>query len=298
MTPRRRQTGFTLVELLVALFITAILFAMGYGALTQALGNRKEVEEQAARLNAVQQALRIMEQDIELMQPRPVRDELGNGYQNAVIAMAPGIGASAGSSQSAGTSQSSGTSQSGLSASQPGLLTFTRGGWANPAGLPRSELQRVSYLLRDGKLIRRHLAVLDATAALPYEERELLDQVQTLGFRYMDGGLVWQTTWPTPQLLNGPAQQLLRARPVAIEITLQLKDWGKLQRIVESCHVHHRALNEVWPCSPRSFWWRCNDRSHRHRVEYLRPRAARPGLPWPRACTGRRRRGDGRLPAP
>jgi hypothetical protein len=26
---------------------------------------------------------------------------------------------------------------------------------------------------------------------------------------------------------------LLRARPVAVEITLQLKDWGKLQRIVE-----------------------------------------------------------------
>jgi general secretion pathway protein J len=195
------QSGFTLVELLVALFITTILFAMGYGALSQALNSRKEVEEQAARLQAVQQALRIMEQDIELMQPRPVRDELGNGYRNAVV----------------------------VSQSVP--LTFTRGGWANPAGLPRSELQRVSYLLRDGKLIRRHLPVLDATAAVIYEERELLDQVVVLKFRYMDGGLVWQDTWPPP--LPVPAQELLRARPVAVEITLQLKDWGQLQRIVE-----------------------------------------------------------------
>jgi general secretion pathway protein J len=199
----RRAAGFTLVELLVALFITTILFAMGYGALSQALNNRKEVDEQTARFTAVQQALRVMEQDFELMQPRPVRDPLGNGYENAVTL------------------------------SLTGVLTFTRGGWANPAGLPRSELQRVSYLLRDGKLIRRHLAVLDATAALPYEERELLDRIEALSFRYMDASLTWQSTWPTPILLNGPPQDLLRARPVAIELTLQLKDWGKLQRIFE-----------------------------------------------------------------
>ncbi len=198
-----RQSGFTLVELLVALFITAILFAMGYGALSQALNNRKEVDEQAARLNAVQQALRVMEQDFELMQPRPVRDQLGSGYENAVTL------------------------------SETGLLTFTRGGWANPAGLPRSELQRVSYLLRDGKLIRRDLPVLDATPAVPYEERELLDQVEALSFRYMDGGMVWQKTWPTQILLIGPPQDLLRARPIAIEVTLQLKDWGKLLRVFE-----------------------------------------------------------------
>ncbi len=198
-----RESGFTLVELLVALFITAILFAMGYGALSQALNNRKEVDEQAARLNAVQQALRVMEQDFELMQPRPVRDQLGSGYENAVTL------------------------------SETGLLTFTRGGWANPAGLPRSELQRVSYLLRDGKLIRRDLPVLDATPAVPYEERELLDQVEALSFRYMDGGMVWQKTWPTQILLIGPPQDLLRARPIAIEVTLQLKDWGKLLRVFE-----------------------------------------------------------------
>ena len=36
---RPRQRGFTLIELLVALFIAAIMFAMGYGAINQALKN-------------------------------------------------------------------------------------------------------------------------------------------------------------------------------------------------------------------------------------------------------------------
>ena len=215
-----RACGFTLVELLVALFITTILFAMGYGALTQALTSRKEVEEQTVRLSALQQALRVMEQDFELMQPRPVRDPLGNGYQNPLVANqnAPGgTGAAVG-----------GASQEGLA-----LLSFTRGGWANPAGLPRSELQRVSYLLRDGRLIRQHLPVLDATAADAFEERDLLDQVEALSFRFMDESLAWSDSWPTPTLQRQPAATLLRARPVAVEITLRLRDYGVLTRIVE-----------------------------------------------------------------
>lgn len=219
---RHRPRGFTLIELLVAMFITAILFAMGYGALTQALTSRKEVQEQSARLSAVQQAMRVMEQDIELMQPRPARDPLGNGYEGPLV-VSQNVLAGA---DTAGAMSS--TVTQGLA-----LLSFTRGGWANPAGLPRSELQRVSYLVRDGKLIRQHLPVMDTTAATPVVERELLDQVTALSFRYMDESLVWSTSWPTPPLQGLPPQSLWRARPVAVEITLTLKDLGVLTRIIE-----------------------------------------------------------------
>ena len=218
----RRPCGFTLVELLVALFITAILFAMGYGALSQALSNRQEVEEQSARLTAIQQAVRVMEQDIELMQPRPARDLLGNGYEDPLVASLNALAGAAGA-------------QAGSSAARqgPALVSFTRGGWANPAGLPRGELQRVAYLLRDGKLIRQHLPVLDGTAATEVQERELLDQVEALSFRFMDEGMVWSAAWPTPAMQGLPQPALLRARPVAVEITLKLKDVGLLTRIVE-----------------------------------------------------------------
>ena len=208
-----RTPGFTLVELLVALFITAILFAMGYGSLSQALTNRKEVEEQSARLTALQQAFRVMEQDFELMQPRPQRDPLGNGYENPLVVSQNALGSD---------------ELTGLP-----LVSFTRGGWANPAGLPRSELQRVNYLVRDGKLIRQHQPVLDDTPATALEERELLDQVEALSFRYMDESLAWFTTWPTPAMQGLGAAALMRARPVAMEVTLKLKDYGVLIRIIE-----------------------------------------------------------------
>jgi general secretion pathway protein J len=216
----RRLRGFTLLELLVALFITAILFAMGYGALSQALTSRKEVEEQTARLSAIQQAMRVMEQDLELMQPRPARDPLGNGYQAALV-----VSQNAASDNSLASTDSA---SKGLA-----LLSFTRGGWANPAGLPRGELQRVSYLLRDGKLIRQHLPVMDTTAATGLVERELLDQVDTLSFEYMDEGFSWSHTWPTPGMMMSTPQALWRARPIAVRIVLSLKDTGVLTRIIE-----------------------------------------------------------------
>ena len=224
MVNAANRRGFTLVELLVALFITAILFAMGYGALTQALNSRKEVEEQAARLLALQQTFRVMEQDIELMQPRPVRDILGNNYLPPLLV----------NQNASGAGGSGPTPVATEAAADQAQVTFTRGGWANPAGLPRSELQRVGYLVRDGRLIRQHLPVLDATAATTAEERVLLDQVEALSFRYMDDNRIWYPDWPPPTGGNLLPQQLLRARPVAIEITLKLSDAGVLVRIVET----------------------------------------------------------------
>lgn len=224
--PRMRlQCGFTLVELLVALFITAIVFAMGYSALSQALTSRKQVDEQATRLSAVQQAMRVIEQDFEMMQPRPVRDLQGSSYLAPLVINRNNTGgAGSGFSGSALTV----AAQQGLA-----LLSLTRGSWANPAGLPRSELQRVSYALREGKLLRQYQPELDTTGAASFEERELLDKVDALSLRYMDGSFRWYTVWPTPfvQTLSLPDQ--LRTRPVAVEVTLTLKDWGKLVRVIE-----------------------------------------------------------------
>lgn len=200
----RLHRGFTLIELLVALFITAIIFAMGYGAITQALNDREALKVRQDRLTSVQKTVGLLTQDFTQLVPRPVREQVGDGWQ-------PAVRAEGGATQH--------------------LVAFTRGGWANPAGIQRPTLQRVAYVLEDGMLRREHWSVLDATLASRIVRRDLLDRVDAVAFRFMDGARQWRTEWP-PIQPNDP-NTTLRMRPIAVEVTLELEDWGRLVRIIE-----------------------------------------------------------------
>jgi general secretion pathway protein J len=239
----RRHRGFTLIELLVALFITAIMFAFGYRALDQAFRSRHEIDEQSARLIAVQQALRTLEQDFELLQPRPVRNLIGDGYMPALIApqnnSLGGLGSTlsggsgfGSSSFSSGGSSSSGLGSTSANGTSTPLVTFTRGGWTNPVGIQRSELQRVSYTLEKDVLMRQYYPVLDATEAVVPVKRALIDKVKNFSLRFMDAGHNWQNGWP-PTTTGGAPTSVPRLRPVAVEVTIELEDWGVLVRHIE-----------------------------------------------------------------
>jgi general secretion pathway protein J len=236
----RRHAGFTLVELLVALFITAIMFTIGYRALNQAFRSRKEVDEQSARLIAVQTALRTIEQDFELLQPRPVRQLTGDGYLPAIMT-SQNAGSMLGSTASSLGDSGSTTpfpsltlgNVTSLNGAALPLLSFTRGGWTNPAGLPRSELQRVSYSIENGALMRSYTQELDATLGDVPIKRTLIDHVKSFSMRFMDAGHQWQTQWPMPTLGAGQEGLMLRIRPVAVEVTIELEDWGILMRHIE-----------------------------------------------------------------
>jgi hypothetical protein len=49
----------------------------------------------------------------------------------------------------------------------------------------------------------------------------------------MDESLIWSATWPTSPLQSLPPAALLRARPVAVEVTIKLRDMGVITRIIE-----------------------------------------------------------------
>ncbi|HXL97594.1 MAG TPA: type II secretion system minor pseudopilin GspJ [Steroidobacteraceae bacterium] len=230
----RRHRGFTLIELLVALFITAIMFAFGYRALDEAFKSRREVDQQSARLIAVQQALRTLEQDFELLQPRPVRNLIGDGYMAALTAaQSTGIGSLGTTLGSTGGGTSSALGSVSSNGSAAPLVTFTRGGWTNPVGIQRSELQRVSYTLEKGVLTRQYYPVLDATEAAAPVKRALIDRVKNFSLRFMDAGHNWQSGWPPITSGAGSATTAPRLRPVAVEVTIELDDWGVLVRHIE-----------------------------------------------------------------
>jgi general secretion pathway protein J len=114
-------------------------------------------------------------------------------------------------------------------------VILTRGGWSNAIGLPRSELERVAYVLDNGTLIREHWNVLDGTLSSMPVKRNLLKHLRNVTFRYMvPQTRSWVDTWPTTGLsnLNG-ADSAYRLRPEAVEVTLDTQQWGKIVRIFE-----------------------------------------------------------------
>ena len=56
--------------------------------------------------------------------------------------------------------------------------------------------------------------------------QDLFSGVKTVQLRYLDGNQTWQTQWPPPNL---PSPENLWTRPVAVEITIEFKDWGRVQ---------------------------------------------------------------------
>ena len=281
MRARAAHRGFTLIELMVAVFITAIVLSMGYGAVNQALTNHEALDARQERLLAVQTTMRLLTQDFTQLAPRPVRQPLGDGWLPALLAgtstgTSMGLsavntnttgGTSVGTNGSAGSSNngfgsSSGTGNSGLgssfgsssssssstlgtttstttgagtftsSSTAAQIVTLTRAGWANPAGIQRPALERVTYILENGTLRREHWPVLDAVMATTTVRRELLDKVKSVTVRYMDLSFNWREQWP-PQALAGDPNANLRLRPIAVEVTLELEDWGKIVRVIE-----------------------------------------------------------------
>ena len=206
MTIRTRARGFTLLELLVAIFIAAIMFAIGYGVIMQSLRARGAIRRDQRQLVRLQSALRIMEQDFVQLAPRPIRTPNGLGWQPALMS-----GGSGGP-----------------------LAEFTRGGWSNPLGLQRPELERVAYVLHHGTLIREHWNVLDPTLSDRPVERDLLRHLRGVTLRYLDLNRQWVRQWPPPVAgAESTLDSYYRMRPLAVEATLRTRQWGRIVRIFE-----------------------------------------------------------------
>ena len=194
--------GFTLIELLVAISIFVVVGVLAYGGYNNSLKQAEIARSAMKRLQQVQTTVRLFTQDFEQLAPRPVRDVLGDGRLPALL--------------------SDGKGQT--------LFALTRAGWTNPGGLPRASLQRVTYVLENDKLRREHLTVLDATLANEPVKRELIDKVKSVRVRFMDNQRQWQQQWPP---LGAAPATVSRLRPIAVEITLELEDFGEVTRLIE-----------------------------------------------------------------
>lgn len=199
----RDNRGFTLVELLVAVGILAIIGVIAFVGLSRVVAQQEIARQRTERWQDIQLAMRLVAQDLAQLHPRATREELGESYQPSLLA----------------------------DPSAQFALEFSRGGWANPAGVARGTVLRVAYNWEDDKLVRWHWSVMDRTLSTPPVRTELLDGVTNVEVRFLDTAGEWHLEWP-PVDRRGP--QSLISRPRAVEFALELEDFGRLYRLVET----------------------------------------------------------------
>lgn len=198
-----RSGGFTLIEILVAIFIFAIMFALGYGVVSAAAQHRQNIAQAEDRLRELHTTMRWLSLDFTQLVPRPVRDQQGSGDEGALRVDPRG----------------------------DVLAHLTRGGWRNSAGVARSNLQRVHYLLDNGQLVRLEWPVLDAAQGAAPRRRVMMTRVRSVSVRVMNVARQWVDSWPV--LAAGQAAQGLHSRPIAVEFVIDTEDFGLLRRVIE-----------------------------------------------------------------
>ncbi|VAW99042.1 hypothetical protein MNBD_GAMMA22-1414 [hydrothermal vent metagenome] len=199
MTKVKNKSGFTLLELLIAMAIFATIAVISYSGLSSMLKTAKAVEIDANRLKEVQTAMLFMQRDLLQSVNRSVREEYGSFTKV-------------------------------LQSNDQGnvLLEFTRGGRRNPANFLRSSLQRVGYGIDDDENLVRYIwPVLDRSQDSKAVKQDLLKEVDNLQFRFLNASNTWAESWP-PISSNNKTVPL----PLAVEISFDLKDWGRIKRLI------------------------------------------------------------------
>lgn len=194
---KRLSQGFTLLELMVAIAIFAILSALAYGGLNSVLNTKQETQQHAEHLKKLQLALFFIERDLQQIVARPRHTAYGE-YEAALQA-----------------------------GDFDALISFTRAGNPNPAEQLRSHLQRVNYVLEENTLYRLSWNFVDhPDHHLPLRV-ELLNDVSNISFRFLDKNNEWKENWS-----QNKQNETLAVLPNAIEVILEHERWGNIRRLL------------------------------------------------------------------
>ena len=162
MTRRYSQSGFTLIEMMIALLIFGLLAAAGATLLSFAVRAQKVSGQKLDDIAAIERLDAALAADLAQALPRPARDQTG-------------------------TSRPAFEGGDGFP-----LLRLVRGGWENVDNAPRAGLQKVEYRLDDGVIQRIAWPMLDGADPLP--PVAMMSRVAGVKLRYRRNG-AWADTW-------------------------------------------------------------------------------------------------------
>lgn len=195
---RKRDAGFTLVEMLVALFAFSILSLASTTALTGSFRAKRLLDANIAEVEGLVLFDTLIRRDLAHAVTRPTRDAFGMPELQSFQTYPP----------------------------DGALVVFTRDGRSNPEGLsPRGDLMRVGYLVEDGRLLRRTPILPTPIATTPTAERVLLE-----GVRDVDVS-AWSGDQQLLQVSVPPGDD--RALPDRLEMRIRFEDGREMTQILE-----------------------------------------------------------------
>jgi len=192
MTPSRFRSGFTLVEVLIALLVFAMLTTAGAAVLSTTITNRLAVKQASDRVADLQRLRALLKADLGQATTRRARDLSG---RLASQPFATGVEADG------------------------ALLSLTRAGWTNPGAAPRASMQQVEYRLVDGRLERRFRSRLDGSRLGP--PQVLQRDVTDLRIAFISQG----------RQTDGWVATTGRPLPDAVRLDMTLPDYGPVTQM-------------------------------------------------------------------
>jgi general secretion pathway protein J len=190
------QCGFSLVELLVAMAVLAVLASVSFRGLNSILEAEAHVQSETRRWNDVAVVIAHMARDLSLAVPRAVRDDIG-GVRAAM------------------------TIERAMNEAQSQLVV-TRLGDGDSAS-PQSDLRRIGYRLRAGTLEYLVWPSTDAAPNTAPTVNPLLEDVGDVQWRALSQEGSWTSVWPAGQKAN--------ALPRAVEAQIVLAGGRRITRI-------------------------------------------------------------------
>jgi general secretion pathway protein J len=194
VTVSSKALGFTLLELLISMVIFSSMTLMAYSGLHSVIVSNKVTQAHEEALKALQRSMMFLEKDVRQLAARTRHADYGESL--------PALQ----------------TTELELTA----VLEFTRYGNPNPAGKMRSALQRVRYVLDKGELQRWSWALVDHLEGKPII-MPLMKEVESISFRFLAAKNQWKTEWKVKNKA---------ALPRAVEIKIQHKRWGNIERLI------------------------------------------------------------------
>lgn len=222
--------GFTLIELLVSMAIFSIMAGGMYLVFNNFSKVKEITDRDSKRLAELQRAFSFIHKDLSFIIPRPVKDEYGS--QNRMNSLV----------------------------SDGDKIEFTRSGWNSPPFLARkrSELQRVAYVLEEGRLKRNYWYVLDRDGSTESRGMDILSEVEELSFNffYIEGSNLEEIQqWPPVSTQNTANVTNLQGCNIAsineirlpeiVEIKLKTEDYGEIGRKFSTLSGYGDALIDV-----------------------------------------------------